>query len=338
MDDVLRRADPAKAKPDALELLDRWVSHGYISATQAELIRDAEALDGLPRQRRPEEPHPSEHATSLVLEALGYLGGVLMVVASGLLVAQFWADLALAVRIALPAAVALVLLAAGLAVPRSLGRQGSRVRSVLSVAAATALAFSLALAGEEWFEWSGESTAALVGSGFTAVVGTLWWREHTAVLQVGLLAGVVVTTLALLGRFLELDAPLLGLAVWTIGLLWWGLGARELMTPASTARVIGPVAMVVGTLMESMADWGIVLGLVTIATFVVVAVRVRDLWLLVVAAVGALNLVPRVVEEWFPGRLAAPVILLLTGLGMLLAAVRIGRRPTGAQARERRGS
>ncbi|MGN6611168.1 MAG: DUF2157 domain-containing protein [Angustibacter sp.] len=329
MDDVLHRAQPVPADAERA-LLERWVAAGYISRSQADLIRDAELGGEHPEAAL--EPHPSEHATSLVLEALGYLGGILMLTASGLLVGQFWDDLSRAVRTGLVLAVWLVLLGAGFAVPERLGRQGSRVRSVLWLAGAAAFAFALGLLGGEWWGWTEAGLASWVASGAAVLLGLLWWRERSALLQIALLVATVASVLALLTRFTSLEGAWLGIAVWVVGAAWWILGARGLVTPRRTATALGPAAIVLGAVMTSMADWGLWLGLATVVALVVLAVRWRDLWLLVVAAGGSLELVPRIVEEWFPGRLAVPVILLVTGLVMVLAAVRIGRRSVSPAA------
>ncbi|KQX61673.1 DUF2157 domain-containing protein [Angustibacter sp. Root456] len=323
MDDVLHRAQPTSAAAEEVALLERWVAAGYISRSQAELIREAERGETPPAAV---EPHPSEHATSLVLEALGYLGGVLMVTASALLVGQFWDELSRGVRTGLMLAVWMVLVGAGLAVPQWLGRQGSRVRSVLWLAGAIALAVAFGLVAGEWWHWGESSVASWVACGVTGQLAVLWWRERSALLQAGLVVGVVASVLALLTRFTTLEGPGLGVAVGLVGLAWWVLGARGLVTPRRAATVLGPAVTVLGAVMASMADWGLWLGLATVAGLVVLAVRWRDLWLLVIAGAGSLELVPRVVEEWFPGRLAVPVILLVTGLVMVLAAVRIARR------------
>ena len=50
---------------------------------------------------------------SLIAEALGYLGGVLIVVAASLITFQYWSDIPTAGRLALPASAAALLLAAG---------------------------------------------------------------------------------------------------------------------------------------------------------------------------------------------------------------------------------
>jgi hypothetical protein len=64
-------------------LLDHWVEVGFITRAQAERIR-SEPASAIPRPTPAPAPAlaPAER-TSLVTEALGYLGGVLILVARG---------------------------------------------------------------------------------------------------------------------------------------------------------------------------------------------------------------------------------------------------------------
>jgi hypothetical protein len=65
------------------------------------------------------------------VEALGYLGGVIVVIAVTAIAAQGWADLATAWRLLVLGAAVAVPLGAGLAVPSRLGDAGTRLRAGL---------------------------------------------------------------------------------------------------------------------------------------------------------------------------------------------------------------
>lgn len=71
--------------------LARWVEHELISPDQAAAVRGAEAAaaeDGSHVERSP-----------LLIEAAGYLGGGVIVVAGGLFTARLWSGLATAPRV-----------------------------------------------------------------------------------------------------------------------------------------------------------------------------------------------------------------------------------------------
>jgi hypothetical protein len=82
-------------------------------------------------------------------------------------------------------------------------------------------------------------------------------------------------------------------------------------------------------LMTLPTNVGMVLALCTVVAVVVLAVVVRDLLLLAVGALGALNVLPVVVNEWFPGELAAPLVLLVVGALLVTAAVYTAKRGKG---------
>ena len=69
-----------------------------------------------------------ERAPSAVRQ-LGYLGGVLILVVSVVVIAGYWDELSLSVRLGLAAAAAALLLAAGIAVPERLRHAGRHLRS-----------------------------------------------------------------------------------------------------------------------------------------------------------------------------------------------------------------
>jgi hypothetical protein len=104
------------------DVLDEWVDAGLITREQADRI---EAYQSARRDRRPRvtlaPALPASSGRSLVVEALGYLGGVIMLVGAGLLVGLYWAGIPVALRLVLIAVTATALIGAGLAVPDHLG-------------------------------------------------------------------------------------------------------------------------------------------------------------------------------------------------------------------------
>src|SRR4051812_34892145 len=90
-----RRQDPAMASPvqiphDLATRLQGWVGLGLITRAQADRILAVE---------RGEHPAPARRPASILAEALGYVGGVLILVATAVLVGRFWADLSVTGRL-----------------------------------------------------------------------------------------------------------------------------------------------------------------------------------------------------------------------------------------------
>ena len=128
---VLRTRSSSVASPSQplAAKLAAWVELGLIDREQAERIADYEvtaAPAGVPVVHAPTAASPvagsvpelqRRPALVAMIEILGYLGGALAVTGVVLLVANFWADLAVGAQLALSSLTAAALIGAGLAVP-----------------------------------------------------------------------------------------------------------------------------------------------------------------------------------------------------------------------------
>lgn len=310
-----------EASPALRVMLDRWVAQGLISDEQAERIVAAEAAQTVPAPRR---SVPARGA-SLAVEALGYLGGVLILAAAVLVVGQFWDDLGTAARLALLGVVTAALLGAGVAVPARLGPTGERLRSVLWTLAVVAFGGTLGVLTADVLDLVDEDVALVVLGGAALLAAALWWGERTVLLHVALYGTLAGTTLALAFRIHD-DVVTAGLAVWLLSVAWLALGWAGVLPPARAARVLGAVGSLFAVQGPMEKSWGLVLALATVAAVIALAMLLGDLVLLAVGALGALRVVPQLVDEWFPGALAAPLVLLGVGALLVVAAVRVARR------------
>lgn len=326
---VPRTSEP---EPPLADRLQAWVGAGLITSAEARRIALAE---GLPVQELPEaaegvpelalrEAVPPEPRMSLVVEALGYLGGIIILSAVGLLTARYWEQTGTAFRLAVTAGAAVALLLAGAALPvkEAASRRLGSVLWTLSVVAAGTF-FGL-LGGEAW-NWNPEHTFLLVGLGTSAYAGALWWRRTFFVQQMTF--GVALCVLAAASTVV-MNGPdhLPGLAIWGVGLAWFLLGWGGVVSPARLVMVVSSVVMVVGAMFTLPTDAGIILGLVTATGVVVTAVVFGELVLLAIGALAFLNLLPVAITTWLPGKLGAPLALLLVGAGLVGTAIETARR------------
>jgi Predicted membrane protein (DUF2157) len=149
--------------------LARWVAAGLLSEQQsAAIVAHEEA-----RARPVTAPHTTVsrvpgRRVPVVAEALGYLGGTLALVGLALVVAQYWPDMALAGRLALSGAGAVVFLVAGALVHEEADPALARLRGFLWLlaTAATALFASVLVTGG--FETASTETVVLACSGAVA--------------------------------------------------------------------------------------------------------------------------------------------------------------------------
>lgn len=310
--------EPEAPPPSLSELLTDWVNAGIITGDQAEVIRQREAGN----LNQPTAPGPGP---SLVVEALGYLGGVVMLVGATILVSVFWNDIATAIRLALIGATAVALISGGFAVPERLGEAAGRLRSVLWAAGVASSAGFFALFSFDVLNRHTYHSMVVIGSAAAVIAAPLWWLRPTWLQQ---LAVFVPLMIAADGLGLELtsgDSQTAGALVWGAGIGCAALALATWFEPRITGVALGVLGAVVGSLMMD-DTLGIALGLLTAAVMIALALWAHSLAWLGVSAIALLATAPRAANEWFPGRLSAALTFILTGGILISAAIWVTRR------------
>ena len=303
-------------------LLETWVADQLITPEQAHriLVRGDILVQAPPAVQE----HPHERS-SLVVEALGYLGGVIILVASILIASLYWDQADTAARLVIVGGVAAVLLAAGFAIPERLEDVGIRLRSALWLFSSVAFAGFLGLLGADALNMADKDVFLLTSAGVAAYAAGLWLIDRTLVQQFAMMVSLMLTAAALTNELGVSDA-LPGFAVWGVALIWLLLGWGGLLEPRPFVMVFGAAGMFAGALTTIPTYAGIVLALVTALAVVATAVLLRDLLLLAVGAFGTLLVLPSSVIELFPGDLAAPIAMLVVGALLVGAGLFIARR------------
>jgi len=303
-------------------LLETWVADQLITPEQADriLVRGDVLVQAPPAERK-----RSHERSSLVIEALGYLGGVIILVASILIASLYWDQVTTTARLVILGGVAGVLLAAGFALPERLEDVGIRFRSVLWLLSTGAFAGFLGLLGADALNMADKDVFLLISAGVAVYAAGLWLISQNLVQQLAMMVGVMLTAAALTNE-LGVSQGLPGFAVWGVALIWLLLGWGGVLEPRRFVMVFGAAGMFVGALTTIPTNAGIVLALVTAAAVVATAVLFRDLLLLAVGALGTLQVLPAAIIEWFPGDLAAPIAMLVVGALLVGAALFIARR------------
>jgi uncharacterized membrane protein len=299
----------------------RWVEAGVIGAEQGEAIL---ALEGEGREA-------GGRRRAVVAEVLGYLGGVLAVVAGFVLGAESWDQLGRWGRAGVLAAVTGALLAAGWWLRGSEGRVLPRLASVLWLGAVAGLAGLLAVLLE------GRSDDALadpplgVAAGALVLAVVLYALERRVLQQVALFLTVVATMVAGGHRLGWSWETVEGYGFLVLGAAWLELGRRGLVGPRRTSEVLGSLAGPAVLDVEAVGpgDWGLWLGLgLSVALIVAGSALARNV-LLGIGAAGMVLFLGMVAGEYWSD-LGAPLAILLVGLGLVAAAVLVARlRPSG---------
>jgi Predicted membrane protein (DUF2157) len=305
---------PAGVDPLAARLR-RWAAEGLLTQEQAATILAAE-------RARTTRPAALTRPVSVVVELLGYLGGILAIIGAVLLAARFWQDLAVWTRLTLLGLVAAAVWAAGAAVHEHTDPALWRLRGVLWLLSSGAVAFFAALFAVDVLELDGEAVALVTGLAVAVYAGVLWWGRPRPLQQLACLAGVVAATgsgVAAAGG----SQTVVGLSIWGVGLGWVLLGWRGLLPPSLVALLVGAVVLVFGA--QAMAGgWeaaGLLLGLASAVGLLVAGTTGRRLALAGVGILGVVMFLPATVVHFFAGTVGVPVLILLAGVVLLTVTV-----------------
>jgi hypothetical protein len=318
--------------PEAPDLLDEWVGAGLIAPEQAERIRAHEAARHDRRPRLAAAPAVAPVGPSLVVEALGYLGGVIMLVGAGILVGLYWGDLPVVLRLLLVGVTAAALVGAGFAVPDRLGEAADRLRAVLwALAVAATVGFFTVLTADVLDVYD-EDSLLVIGPGTAVVAATLWSLRRTWLQQAGLLVALVLSAIGVTGQVTGMDSSWPGAVVAAVGVTCAVLAWAGRFAPRESGVSFGVVVAVAGS-MGIDNDAGILLALLVAVAMVALALGERSLPWLGIAALATLWTAPRAAVAWFPGRLSASLTLIVTGGLLVGAAVWVARHQGGVSSR-----
>ena len=255
----MSRTTPTHPSTDAHlpDRLTEWVGAGLLSEAQAAAIRQHEVEAG---RARPvgERPGPS-----LVVEALGYIGALVMVVGAGILVGVYWPDLPTAGRLGILGGTAALLLGTGFVVLGRTEEAAVRLRAVLWAAGVVATAGFMVVLSDEVLDLHDEDQVWLVGAVTAAVGGALWMVRRTWVQLLAFFVPVVLTAVGVTLQVTDDETWAAGVA-WAVGVLWAAASWASWITPRVAGVAFGAFGAVLGALSMD-RDLGIALGVGTAA-------------------------------------------------------------------------
>lgn len=306
------------------QALDRWVAAGLIERDQARAIAAAERHRADADQRR----------VSRTVEAVGYLGAVLAIVAAVLVLSDVWDQLQAWARVTVLGTVALGTLVGGSAVRTSAEPAFERLTSVLWTAAVLATAMTTGVLGGSVLDLDEAGTMLMAAAPATVLAAVLWRLRPRVLQHVVLFAGIVATVLsAIWVTEADLAEWAWGLIVYGIGLAWmlvsWGGFAR----PQTTGLVLGMLGLGVGASVASGGGdrgFGLVLGLVTSLALIGVSAVAQRTLVLGFGAVGVAVFLPQLATHWFGATVGAPLALFVAGLVLVVAALAGARMRSGS--------
>lgn len=297
---------PSPGPTDLHARLGAWVGAGLIDEAEAAAIEAYEhPLVTSPKVVAPAgaaampgpatAPAAPTHALGPVIEALGYLGGILASTGVLLLVANAWDDLATGGRLAISGLTAAALIGAGAAVPEARAGSMRRLRAVLWTLATAAVGVFAAVAGREVLGtdvhdgWLVAWTAAAIA----ATSAAMWSGRRRPVQHlVTLVAATVAAGAVVMAGVGQVPG---GLAVWVVGAALVAAGLRRLSVTPVLEVLVGSIAMTIGSVIAVADDPGIQLLFVVATGATLVAVALHPRWvqdtatIVVLAVIGTLT-------------------------------------------------
>ena len=288
--------------------------------------RPAEAPAGasvVPHRRA--DVQPSGRHIPLLTEAVGYIGGILVL--SGLIAAigQNWKDFPRGAQLAILVAAALGCLALGWLTRDSVEPAFRRLAAVTWMLSVAGFAGAVAVVNVI-ADTSGETIFLTVATSTTAYAALLWWLNRTAVQQVVLYAGVLISAASIIDfTVVNAASGVYGITLWAIGVAWLALGWRRTLEPWFVAVPLGLVTALIAPSAIG-TQWALfTLGIGTAAVVMTLAVLLRfapGLWL---GAIAMLCYVIAAVVYYFGDSLGVPTALAITGALVLAGAVGVAR-------------
>jgi len=327
--------------------LTRWVAAGLIDAEQAARIRAAEmallqpasgptsALPADDRDTRPSAPVPALAPAAsgrlggrapLVVEALGYLGGTLAVIAGFVAVGQLWPDIPTSVELAFAGTAAVLLGVVAAVMGGGDDPAFGRLRSVLRLMSTACLAAFVGLLAAQVWHFGATSAALVAAAAATGYAAVLWLRTPTPVQHLTLFAAAAVavgTGIARLDPDLNTWGP--GFGVWALSCAWGVAAHRGALRPRGAGYLAAAVGVLLGAQLTMEIAAGHVLALATVAALLAAGVALRKVWLLGVGALGVIQVVPMTAVRYLPPSLGAPLALFAVGLVLLGVALWLAR-------------
>jgi hypothetical protein len=300
------------------DALERWTAEGLISPEQRAAIEAFEARAEPPRR------------ISLVTEALGYLGAILIVSAFIAAFGKVLEDIGEWGRVGIFAVLTAIFLGAGALTFRSDEPAFRRLTSVLwfaavGLAATTVGGFSIEIA-----ELSDDVSVVIVGAAGIALSGTLWALRRAPLQLIAFTVAAHWLVISVLR--LAIDEPPMGaftVAIAAIGVAGMALGRARALDPATLAMAIGSAdALVAPGISTGESDAWVWVGVAAAAGCMAFSVAVRSTPVLAIATAGMFVYVTWAVVAFLGDAVGAPLALAVSGfaiLGIALGTARLRR-------------
>ena len=255
---------------------------------------------------------------SLLTEAIGYIGAILVLAGGAVGIGQRWAEFSKPTRLAMLGAAALVFLAIGALTRSSTEPAFQRLTSVTWAMSVAAFAGTAAVVNQ-FYDTEPETAFLTIATSSTAYAILLWALNRHAIQHAVMFAGLLVSVASILTRVIHEPAPwIIATAIWAIAVLWVALGWTRRVSPWWMALPLGLVVALIAPAAMDNDPARFALGIGTAGCVMALSVAAKFTPGLAIGAVGMLGYVVGVVTHYFSGTIGVPAALAITGLLILV--------------------
>ena len=284
------------------------------------------------RQNRPGlPPAPAAVSTqprriSLLMEAVGYIGTILVLAGAFAFAQQHWSDISEAGRLTTLAVATAVFLGIGAVVGSSAEPALRRLAAVTWAVSVAAFAGSAGMVNL-LLDTSGKTPFVTIATSTAAYAIVLWLLRRHGVQQT-VAFGASCVAVASLVNFAVTDASgwMIAVPLWAMGVAWAATGAWRRVEPWFVAVPSGLlVALVTPATIERPSGLRFGLGIATASAVMTVAVIAKFAPALAMGSVADLGYVIGAVTYYFGDTLGVPASLAIAGLLILALAAAAAR-------------
>lgn len=286
-----------------------WVRHGRPESTPS-------GVSGEVAPRR----------ISLLMEAIGYIGTILVLAGAFAFAQQRWGDISEAGRFALLAVATAVFFGIGGFVLSSTEPALRRLAAVTWAVSVAAFAGSAGMVNM-LLDTSGKTPFLTIATP-TAAYAVVLWVLHRHGVQQAVAFGATCVGVASIVNYLITDASgwMIVMPLWAMGVAWAAAGWWRRVDPWFVALPLGLlVALVAPATIEQPSGLRFGLGIATATTVMTFAVLARFSPALAMASVAELGFVIGAVTYYFGDTLGVPASLAISGLLILVLAAAAAR-------------
>lgn len=288
------------------------------------------AVAGFAAWMRQSRPEPSPDATveraqprrvSLLMEAVGYIGTILVLAGAFAFAQQHWRDLSEGGRLAVLAVATLVFLALGIVTWSSAEPALRRLAAVTWGVSVAAFAGSVGMVNI-LVDTSGKTSFLTIAT-TTAAYAVILWVLHQHGVQQAFAFGALCVAVGSIVNYVVTDASgwMIAVPLWALGAAWAAAGWWRRISPWFVAFPLGLLlALITPASIEHPSGLRFGLGIATAAAVMALAVIARLAPVLAMGAVAGLGYVIGAVTYYFGDTLGVPASLAIAGLLILAMA------------------